>query len=190
VTLLNTKSGHRNEGNTMSNITPINTTVSGMSTDSSAETIQSLQDRLTALLDLHLTLKHIHWNVVGMNFMAVHEMLDPQVDKVRAMADVVAERIATLGGSPSGTPGSIVAGRSWDDYALDREPTARHLAALDSVYNGVIGDHRVAQAKAAGLDPVSEDMLIGQLAELELFQWFVRAHLQDSTGDVVHRSAD
>jgi DNA-binding ferritin-like protein len=31
-------------------------------------------------------------------------MLDPQVDAVREMTDETAERIATLGVSPSGTP--------------------------------------------------------------------------------------
>jgi starvation-inducible DNA-binding protein len=32
------------------------------------------------------------------------------------------------------------------------------------------------------LDPVSEDLLIGHLAKLEMFQWFVRAHLEDASG--------
>jgi starvation-inducible DNA-binding protein len=30
--------------------------------------------------------------------------------------------------------------------------------------------------------------VIGHLRDLEQFQWFVRAHLKDATGDVVHRS--
>ena len=28
------------------------------------------------------------------------------------------------------------------------------------------------------LDPVTQDMVIGQLEQLELFHWFVRAHLE------------
>jgi starvation-inducible DNA-binding protein len=172
----------------MSTVTALKTTVPNLSEDTSTRVVELLQERLVATLDLHLTLKHVHWNVVGMNFIAVHEMLDPQVDKVREMSDQIAERIATLGGSPLGTPRAIVETRTWDDYDLDRAPTVRHLAALDAVYSGVIGDHRSARSDLAELDPVSEDLLIGHLAELELFQWFVRAHLQDETGDVIHRS--
>lgn len=141
------------------------------------DVVPSLQQRLVALLDLQLTLKHVHWNVTGSNFIAVHEMLDPQVDLVRAMSDAVAERIATCGGVPHGTPGAIVSLRTWDDYPLQRAATQDHLAELKSVYAGVIDDHRAAAEEVSSADPVSEDLLIGQLAELELFAWFIRSHL-------------
>src|SRR3712207_9145659 len=80
-----------------------------------------LQERLSAYNDLHLTLKHVHWNVVGPNFIGVHEMIDPQVELVRGYADALAERIAALGGSPRGTVGAIEADRTWDDYGLGRD---------------------------------------------------------------------
>lgn len=168
----------------------IATTVPGLDERTSQELLDIMQERLSALLDLQLTLKHVHWNVVGVNFIAVHEMLDPQVDAVRAMSDAVAERIATLGGAPQGTPGSITSIRSWDDYELGRAPTVRHLSALDAVYSGVIGDHRAAIERFGELDPISEDLFIGHTAQLELFQWFVRAHLQDADGDVVFRKSE
>src|SRR6202451_4665432 len=98
-------------------------TVPGMKTDTAERVTALLQDRLNALNDLALTLKHVHWNVVGPDFIAVHTMLDPQVDAVRAMVDETAERIATLGGSPSGTPGALVAQRNWDDYSIGRADT-------------------------------------------------------------------
>lgn len=81
-------------------------TVPGMKSDTAERVIKLLQDRLNSLNDLALTLKHVHWNVTGPNFIAVHTMLDPQVEAVRAMADQTAERMATLGGSPCGTPGA------------------------------------------------------------------------------------
>ncbi len=166
----------------------VKTTVAGMSESATRAVLATLQERLVSTLDLQLTLKHVHWNVVGMNFIAVHEMLDPQVDAVRAQSDEIAERMATLGGEPRGTPEAITSGRSWSDYEIVRAPTVQHLVALDHVYSGVIGDHRAAVAELGELDPVSEDLLIGHLRDLELFQWFIRAHLKDATGDVVHRS--
>ncbi|MBV9951501.1 MAG: DNA starvation/stationary phase protection protein [Acidimicrobiia bacterium] len=148
-----------------------------------------LQERLVALSDLHLTLKHIHWNVVGENFIAVHEMIDPQVDDVRLFVDAIAERIATLGGEPLGTPGAIVNGRSWDDYSLNRAVTTEHLAALNVVYEGVVADQRKAINALEDLDLVSQDMLIGQADKLEMFHWFVRAHLEDKGGHLATEGA-
>lgn len=159
-------------------------TVPGMSTATGTEVANLLQDRLNALNDLALTLKHIHWNVVGPHFIAVHEMLDPQVDAVRAMVDETAERMATLGVAPIGTPGALVAARSWDDYDIGRAGAIEHLGALDVVYTGVIESHRKAIDATEESDPVTQDMLIGQAAQLELFHWFVRAHLESSGGEL------
>lgn len=159
-------------------------TVPGLSTDEGERIAALLQDRLNAYNDLHLTLKHIHWNVVGPNFISVHEMLDPQVEAVRGFADDIAERIATLGSSALGTPGTIVKQRSWDDYSIGRATAIEHLGALDLVYVGVIGDTRKAIDEIGKIDPVTEDLLIGQSGQLELFHWFVRAHLENSGGQL------
>src|SRR5690242_8286218 len=157
-------------------------TVPGIEREAAGRLIDVLRLRLHALNDLHLTLKHIHWNVVGPHFIAVHEMLDPQVDRVRDMADDTAERISALGGVPQGTPGALVAERSWDDYSVGRADAIAHLGALDLVYTGIVEDHRAVVAEVGKLDPVSEDLLIEQLRSLEQFQWFVRAHLESSGG--------
>ncbi len=157
-------------------------TVPGLTAATAKKVTTLLQDRLNALTDLSLTLKHVHWNVVGPNFIAVHLMLDPQVDAVRLMADTTAERIATLGGSPVGTPGALVAQRDWDDYSVGRADAIAHLGALDVVYSGVIAAHREAIAATEEPDPVTQDMLIGQSAQLEQFHWFVRAHLENQGG--------
>src|ERR1700727_496415 len=163
--------------------------VPGLGNKDASEVAAILQDRLNALNDLALTLKHIHWNVVGPNFIAVHTMLDPQVDAVRLMVDDTAERIATLGGSPVGTPGALVASRSWDDYSLGRDDALAHLGALDLVYAGVVEAHRKAIATTEDPDPVTHDMLVGQAGQLEQFHWFVRAHLEDSSGSLVTSGA-
>lgn len=161
-------------------------TVPGLTDQQGAKLADLLQKQLSTYNDVHLTLKHVHWNVVGPNFIGVHEMIDPQVELVRGYADEVAERIATLGGSPQGTPGAILKDRTWDDYSLGRDTVQAHLAALDLVYNGVIEDTRKGIRETEELDPVTQDILIAHAAELEKFQWFVRAHLENAGGSLAH----
>ncbi|WP_370882577.1 Dps family protein [Kineosporia succinea] len=153
-----------------------------MTLDQGAQTAAVLQKILHTYNDLHLTLKHVHWNVVGPNFISVHQMIDPQVDAVRNYADDVAERIATLGSSPQGTPGALVEQRDWDDYSIGRAGAIEHLAALDTVYVGVISSIRKAAEDVEDLDDVTNDLLIGHLHDIEQFHWFVRAHLENAGG--------
>jgi starvation-inducible DNA-binding protein len=171
---------------TARNLTPgsLAYTVPGLSERDAKTVVALLQDRLNALNDLALTLKHVHWNVVGPNFIAVHTMLDPQVDAVRLMVDETAERIATLGASPVGTPGALVAQRSWDDYDIGRADAIDHMGALDLVYAGVIEAHRKAIEATEAPDPVTQDLLLGQSGQLEQFHWFVRAHLENASGSL------
>jgi starvation-inducible DNA-binding protein len=165
-------------------------TTPGLETADAERVVAILQDRLNATTDLHLTLKHVHWNVVGPHFIAVHEMIDPQVDAVRGFSDAIAERIATLGGSPVGTPGALVQARTWDEYSIGRATTQEHLGALDLVYQGVISDYRKNIAELDELDLVTQDMLIAHTDSLELFHWFVRAHLEDKSGAISTSGAD
>lgn len=157
-------------------------TVPGLDLNDAQTLITLLQKRLNTMNDLQLSLKHAHWNVVGSDFIGVHEMLDPQIDLVRGYADDIAERIAMLGGSPVGTPGYLVQEREWEDYDLGRATTTEHLKAIDRVYDGVVSSQRAAIGESGKLDPVTEDLLIGQTFELEKFQWFVRAHLETTQG--------
>ena len=164
-------------------------TIPSLTLEEGAKFADILQQRLYALTDLHLTLKHAHWNVVGPHFIGVHEMLDPQVDAVREMSDEVAERIATLGASPVGTPGALVEERTWDDYSIGRADSIAHLGALDLVYTNFIADYRKA-ADDLEDDPVSNDLLIGHLHQIEQFHWFIRAHLESSGGTLSDAGAD
>jgi starvation-inducible DNA-binding protein len=164
-------------------------TVPGMKSGNAERVNELLQDRLNSLNDLALTLKHVHWNVTGPNFIAVHTMLDPQVEAVRGMVDETAERIAALGGSPVGTPGALVKAREWDDYSIGRADAIAHLGALDVVYSGILEAQRAAIDTTEELDLVTQDMLIGQARQLEEFHWFVRAHLESADGTLSTRGA-
>lgn len=161
-----------------------NYTVPGINENDAKKLIDELQARLTDFNDLHLILKHAHWNVNGPNFIAVHEMLDPQVELVRGYADEVAERISTLGGAPIGTPAGAVEDRTPLAYELNEGTTQDHIAALDKVYVKVVAGVRESIEVAGELDPITEDALIGEASELEKFQWFLRKHLENPKGNI------
>jgi starvation-inducible DNA-binding protein len=163
----------------------------GMSTESAAEVTRTLQHRLADLIDLSLTLKHVHWNVVGFGFIGIHKLMDEQTETVRGLIDEVAERITTMGEVAAGLPSQVVEGRSAKgDYALGRGPVMAHLGALDKAYERVISGYRDAISAVAKHDPVSEDLLIGQTASLDLNHWFVRAHLSDTEGHLATSGAN
>ncbi|MBK3606961.1 DNA starvation/stationary phase protection protein, partial [Streptomyces sp. MBT54] len=108
----------------------------------------------------------------------------------RRSVRLAAEGGDALGGEPNGTPGALVRERTWDDYSVGRADAIAHLGALDLVYTGIIEDHREAVEKAGEIDPVTEDLLIEHLRGLEQFQWFVRAHLESSSGALSNAGAD
>ncbi len=152
--------------------------VPGLSEPAAAKVVAVLEDRLVRSTDLQLVLKHIHWNVLGPSFIAVHEMLDDHADQVREISDEIAERIATLGGTPDGNAGSVVRRRHWSDYELGRADAIEHLIALDRLYGDMITEHRQAIDAVEALDPITEDLLIGQARAVEKLQWFVRSFHQ------------
>ena len=164
-------------------------TLPGLTQAAGRAVVGILQQRLVAYTDLHLTLKHVHWNVVGPNFIGVHEMLDPQVLLVRGYADEVAERIAALGASPDGRAEALGSSADHRKYPLMREKVQAHLEALDGVYSAVIQDTREAIGELEELDLVTQDLLIGQTARLEQFQWFIRAHLESAAGALTDDAA-
>ena len=143
--------------------------VPGLDEAASEKIIAILSNRLAQEQEAALVLKHAHWNVTGPNFIAVHEMIDPEVDAVLAQADETAERISTLGGSPDGRPDAIVRQRTWKgDY----------LKALIDYYDVFIADDRKAIAELDELDVISSNIIQDHVQELEKFQWFMRSHLE------------
>ena len=144
--------------------------VPGLDEAASEKAIAILQNRLSQEQEAALVLKHAHWNVTGPNFIAVHEMLDPEVEAVLAQADETAERIATLGGTPDGRADAIVRNRTWKSFDAEGRVGTEE-------YDAFIADDRKAIAELDELDVISSNIIQDHVQELEKFQWFMRSHL-------------
>lgn len=154
----------------------------GVNKMAATEAVVILQYLLSCELEMYLTIKQAHWNVIGPAFIGVHKLLDKGADLALEMSDGTAERIATLGAAPVGTPGAIVSHREHEDYPLLKAETQQHLTAIDHVLSDVGGKLRNAIARTGVLDVVSQNMLLGHAESLEKFQWLVRAHLEIDGG--------
>lgn len=153
-----------------------------MGREAATHTAIYLQTLLFSEIDLYLTLKQAHWNVIGPAFIGVHELLDRGAKMAREMGDGTAERIAALGAAPVGTPGALVEARRHADYPLLKADTQIHLTAVDNVLSDVGAQLREAIKDCATLDLVTQNLLLGHAEELEQYQWLIRAHLEVGNG--------
>lgn len=140
-----------------------------------AEVQTRLQPLLVDLLDLALTGKQLHWNVIGDNFRSVHKHLDELVTQWRGWSDDVAERMAAVGISPDGRI-ERVAGDSPADPAP--ESWSHQTEVIAVMADRIEAAAAATRGRLEGLgeiDPVSEDVLIGILEGLEEQLWMVSA---------------
>lgn len=142
-----------------------------------AAVTERLQPLLVDLIELALTGKQLHWNVVGDRFKSVHEHLDELVVQYQTWSDQVAERLTSIGVAPDGRV-QRVAGDSPEDPAP--ESWAHHTEAVAVMADRVEAVARRTRARLEGLgdaDVASEDLLIEILDGLEMQLWMLSAQL-------------
>ncbi|GAA2214506.1 DNA starvation/stationary phase protection protein [Nonomuraea monospora] len=137
----------------------------------------ALQDALIDVAELASQARQAHWNVRGATFLPVHRWLDELTGTLRAHADALAERIATLGGWPDACSETLSERSTLESLPFGRLTTGQALAAMDA------GPGRVAAVAAAWLrspamgdDPVTADLLTGLCRDVQAQQWLARAH--------------
>jgi starvation-inducible DNA-binding protein len=101
--------------------------------------IATLNENLAAGIDLALATKQAHWNLKGPQFIAVHEMIDGFRTELDTHVDIIAERIAQLGGTALGSLEAVSAATKLKPYPTDIYAIHDHLAALIDRY-GVVAN--------------------------------------------------
>ncbi|PJE95935.1 DNA starvation/stationary phase protection protein [Streptomyces carminius] len=136
---------------------------------------EALQGALVDLVDLSLVAKQVHWTVIGPRFRSIHLQLDEVVATARSYTDTIAERAAALGMAPDGRAATVASGTGitgvdsgWhkDDKAVDVM-----VGALAAVVNRM----RERMVVTEEPDPVTQDIFIEMIAELEKHHWMFQA---------------
>ena len=141
--------------------------------------IAILNQRLADASDLKSQAKQAHWNVKGMNFIALHELFDQVSTEVETHIDDIAERITTLGGVALGTIRVVAQNSSLSEYPLEITDGAAHVDALS---NALADFGKKVRADIDATDELGDkdtaDLLTGISRAIDKLLWFVEAHLQ------------
>ncbi|HSK61387.1 MAG TPA: DNA starvation/stationary phase protection protein [Actinomycetospora sp.] len=144
--------------------------------DDAKQTVATvLQASLADFVDLSLTAKQWHWNVVGRNFREAHLHLDELVDLARTYTDEVAERAATLGVSPDGRAETVAKSSGLPTPEEGWHQVDDVNVAVVEILAQLIERMRERIAVTGDPDPVTQDLLIAQTAKLEEAHWMWQA---------------
>jgi starvation-inducible DNA-binding protein len=143
------------------------------------QVVALLQARLSDAIDLKSQAKQAHWNVKGMNFIALHELFDQVATEVEVHIDTIAERITTLGGTALGTIRVASQQSNLSEYPHEITDGSSHVEALSGALAefGKLVRKNIDEATELG-DADTADLFTGVSRDIDKSLWFVEAHLQ------------
>jgi starvation-inducible DNA-binding protein len=145
------------------------------------EMVSLLNERLADCLQVGLHAKHAHWNVRGPSFIGLHKLFDKVHEATESYADLLAERIAALGGTAEGTTTAIREKTAVAEYPVRTASGELHCTALaDSLATLARSVRTAIDRAAAAPDAGTADLLTEISRGIDQYLWLVEAHLHDS----------
>lgn len=147
----------------------------GIEADDRVEIADGLAKLLADTYTLYVQTQGYHWNVTGPTFPALHQMFEEQYIELREAADLVAERVRTVG---ERSPGSFA---EFLELATVKDNQAAS-AATQMVKDLVDGHETIVRlarplveiAEKAG-DVATADLVTERIREHERTAWMLRA---------------
>ena len=138
-----------------------------------------LNQSLADAADLKSQAKQAHWNVKGMNFIALHELFDQVATELDTHVDDIAERITTLGGTAMGTVRLAAKNSTLPEYPHEITDGTAHVDALSAALAdfGKKARKNIDETDELG-DADTTDLFTGVSRGVDKLLWFVEAHIQ------------
>lgn len=153
--------------------------VKGLADNARKTAIEELNARLADGLALGMAIKQAHWNVKGVNFIAVHELFDTVYANLQEHLDIFAERVQILDGVAVGTAEAVAKTSTLKAYPTDLTKSADHIAAICERMRDH-GEKLRAAIDATGEagDANTADIFTAASRTADKDLWFLESHLE------------
>ncbi|WP_298429819.1 DNA starvation/stationary phase protection protein Dps [uncultured Jannaschia sp.] len=151
--------------------------VTGIDQQTQEQMCEELNARLAQGIDLRLAVKQAHWNLRGRGFIGVHELLDEVSARLGEGTDMMAERVALMGGFARGTTQVVAEKSGLDPYPVELTDIEEHVAELVKRFKtyGKAVRKSMDAADEAG-DEDTADLLTEVSRMVEKDTWFIGAN--------------
>ncbi len=153
----------------------MSTVKSPLADDAKKVTGETLQGALVDLVELSLVGKQAHWNLIGRNFRSIHLALDEVVLAGRTFADTVAERAIAIGVNPDGQTAALAKQSKVKPVEVGYVPVEKVITYVVDTLAPMISRFRDRMDATEQADPVTQDLFISIIAELEKTHWMFQA---------------
>ncbi|WP_411957486.1 DNA starvation/stationary phase protection protein Dps [Paracoccus homiensis] len=153
--------------------------IEGLTDNARKTAINELNTRLADALALGMAIKQAHWNVKGINFIAVHELLDTVYANNQEHVDIMAERVQILDGTAVGTAEEVAKASTLAPYPTDLVKSADHIKAICERMRDHGAKLRAAidSTDEAG-DANTADLFTAASRTADKDLWFLESHLE------------
>jgi starvation-inducible DNA-binding protein len=139
---------------------------------------QLLNQTLACTVDLHSQVKQACWNVKGRNFPSLHALFATLATELDGYTDLVAERIAALGGMAMGTARTAALQSQMPEYPDAIEDGDAHVLALTERFAQYATALRSAIALTADVEDAGSAAVYTDLSRgVDKQLWFLQAYL-------------
>lgn len=139
--------------------------------------VDALAGVLGDTFQLFVNTQTCHWNVVGPNFVALHDLFGKQYEELHAAVDELAERIRSIGHPAPIGLGALKALSSQPDglgKGTAEDMVASLIDAHEKLIAGLVKSIEVADEVD---DDGTEDLLIGRLRAHQKMLWMLKSSL-------------
>jgi len=145
-----------------------------------ADSIDNLNQLMADTLTMRDLYKKHHWQVSGLTFYMLHLLFDKHAAEQSELADLVAERIQTLGGVTIAMAADVATATLIPRAPKGREDSATQIARLLHAHEVILKEARAMAREAAGCgDDGTNDILVSEVIRTnELQVWFLVEHTE------------